>query len=89
MGVSENMKKMRLTTYDNPYDPFDDFPMWLAEDIRLARKYDRPETSRYLARICKSSYELSDADQLLALESAIDEIISLDPKTYKKVYKTS
>lgn len=81
------MKKIRLTTTDNPYDPFDDFDLWLAEDIRLARKLDRPETCRYLARVCYSSNELSDADQLIALESAIDEIVSLDSQTYKKVSK--
>jgi len=83
------MKKVRISTTDNPYDPFDDFDMWLAEDIRLARLNDRPETCRYLARLCYSSYELSDADQAIALEQAIDEIVSLDPKTYKKVFKSS
>lgn len=81
------MYRVALTTYDNPYNPIDEYDLWLAEDMRLARLKDRQETSRLRARLTYSSPELSDADQLIAEETAIDEIVSFDPKTYKKVTK--
>ena len=45
-------------------------------------------TCAYLARITKSSDELSEADEESAIESAIDEIINLNVLgIYKKVTK--
>lgn len=58
-----------LTTIDNPFDPFTQFDEWYAWDE--AAGY---HTSAYLARIVRTSDELSDADQDLAIEQAIDEI---------------
>lgn len=59
-----------LTTVDNPYDPFTQFPDWYAYDE--ASGY---HTSGFLARIVKSSDELSEADQQAELDRAIDEIV--------------
>lgn len=59
-----------LTTVDNPYNPFDDFKEWLAWDE--ANGYF---TTSFLGRIVNSSHELSDADQDIAIELAIDEIV--------------
>lgn len=59
-----------LSTIDNPFNPFTHWDDWLAYDH--ANHY---YTSEYLARIVKTSDELSDADQDLALEDAIDEIV--------------
>lgn len=59
-----------LTTYDNPHDPFDDYPAWYSYDISSG--YHTPS---FLARIVKTSHEMSDADQELAIELAIDEIV--------------
>jgi len=71
----------RLTTTDNPYDPFSQFAEWWTEDHRLG--YDTPN---YLARIVRTSDELSEADNDEAIESAIDEIIKEhDGGIYKKV----
>jgi len=64
--VAEHM----LTTVDNPYDPFTQFDEWYAFDV--AAGYN---TSAFLARIVKTSTELSEADQSLAIEEAIDEIV--------------
>lgn len=58
-----------LTTIDNPFNPFIQFDEWYAWDE--AAGY---HTSAYLARIVRTSDELSDADQDLAMELAIDEI---------------
>lgn len=59
-----------LTTIDNPYDPFTQFDEWYEFDV--AAGYN---TTSFLARIVKTSTELSEADQSLAIEDAIDEIV--------------
>lgn len=59
-----------LTTIDNPYDPYSQWDDWYAFDE--AAGY---HTSGLLARIAKTSHELSDTDQDLAISLAIDEII--------------
>lgn len=77
------MEQPMLTTIDNPFDPFTQFDEWQAYDE--AKGY---YTCAYLARIALSSDELSDADEELAIEEAIDEIIKLNILgIYKKVYK--
>lgn len=60
-----------LTTVDNPFDPFTRFEEWLAYDTKLG--YDTPGM---LARITKISNDLSEPDQALAVQSAIDEIVT-------------
>ena len=74
-----------LTTFDNPYDPFDDFTSWLLFDNE--KGYN---TCNYLARIAKTSDELSDQENNKEIERAIDEIIYYDPfNMYKKVKRNS
>lgn len=60
-----------LTTVDNPFDPFTQFDEWLSYDHQLG--YDTPSL---LARLTFSSDELSEADEQLAIQNAIDEIVS-------------
>ena len=70
-----------LTTADNPFDPFTQFDEWLRFDE--SKGYN---TCAYLARIAKTSDELSETDQNLAIQSAIDEIIRMNVLgIYKKV----
>lgn len=59
-----------LTTVDNPHDPFTDYDGWYAFDFRMGY-----HTPGLLARIVVTSDELSDADQSLAIQQAIDEIV--------------
>lgn len=59
-----------LTTVDNPFDPFDAPDPWEAWDQRAGYN-----TISFLSRVLVSSDEMSDADQRLALEQAIDEIV--------------
>lgn len=59
-----------LTTVDNPYDPFTQFDEWDAEDRRLGYF-----TSSLLARVTITSDDLSEVDQDLDIERAIDEIV--------------
>lgn len=67
------MADTMLTTIDNPYDPYTHFDEWYTYDI--TKGYD---TCGYLARIAKTSDELSEADQEVALDQAKQEIISMN-----------
>src|SRR3954470_4520961 len=59
-----------LTTVDNPFDPFTQFDEWLSWDTNAGY-----HTSGLLARIAFVSDDLSEADQHLAVQDAIDEIV--------------
>lgn len=65
------MVEHMLTTVDNPFDPFTQFEAWFQFDEASGYK-----STAFLARVVKSSYELSEADQSLAIEQAIDEIVT-------------
>ena len=67
------MHQAMLTTFDNPFDPFEDFAEWFAYDLRLGYN-----SCGLLARVMVYSEELSLPDKLLAIESAIDEITRLN-----------
>jgi hypothetical protein len=70
-----------LTTVDNPYDPFTEYDSWAAFDERAG--YHTPQ---FLARIAVTSHDLSDEDQSLAIESAIEEIVQQNVTgMYRKV----
>ena len=60
-----------LTTVDNPFDPFTRFDEWLAYDTKMGYN-----TAAFLGRIAKVSNELSEPDQMLAIQDAIDEIVN-------------
>lgn len=59
-----------LTTVDNPYDPWTQWDEWFAWDA--AAGYHTPGL---LARVARTSDDLSEADQSLAIQQAIDEIV--------------
>jgi len=59
-----------LSTVDNPFNPFTQWDDWYQFDT--SHDYN---TSAFLARVTRTSNELSDADQDLAIEQAIDEIV--------------
>lgn len=67
------MPNSMLTTIDNPHNPFIKFDEWLAFDE--SKGY---YTNEYLARVTKGGYELSEADDDLAQELAIDEILRIN-----------
>lgn len=59
-----------LTTIDNPYDPFTQWDEWYMWDLNAGY-----HTPGLLARISKSSPDLSDVDEYNAIQDAIDEIV--------------
>lgn len=75
----------RLTTFDNPYDPFDQFVLWFLFDEEKGYR-----SCAYLARIARTSDMLSDEENNREIERAIDEIIRFDFRNiYKKVKRSA
>ena len=70
-----------LSTVDNPFDPFDQFDSSYQFDV------DKGYNScAYLARIARTSDQLSDKENDDEVERAIDEIIKYDfMNVYRKV----
>ena len=78
------MRRCALTTFDNPFDPFEQFDQWFLFDTE--KGYN---SCAYLARIARTSDQLSDVENNDEIERAIDEIIRMDfMNIYKKVTKT-
>jgi hypothetical protein len=74
-----------LTTVDNPFDPFTRFDEWLEYDIMMGYN-----TSAFLDRVSKVSSDLSEPDQALAIQVAIDEIVQENVSgMWRKVSKDS
>ena len=79
------MSNCMLTTIDNPFDPFDQFDSWYQFDCD--KGYN---CCSYLARIARTSDQLSDKENSIEIERAIDEIIMYDfLNIYKKVKRNS
>ena len=70
-----------LTTFDNPFDPFDDFLSWWLFDIEMGYN-----TCSLLARICRDSEDFSTLEEDADRVRAIDDIVDNDfLNIYKKV----
>jgi len=75
------MRYCAITTIDNPYDPFDNFDEWFLFDSE--KGYN---SCAYLARIARTSDQLSEEENSREVERAIDEILEYDfTGLYKKV----
>lgn len=73
--------RFMLTTVDNPYDPYTQYDQWDAWDRQAGYC-----TASYVARVVRTSEESSEADQLFALNVAMEEILKYDPlEVYIKV----
>lgn len=82
-------KMVRITTTDNPFNPFTEWDEWYFYD--LSKGYS---TCERLDRLSNTSSELSDELNNEELEKAIDQLIELGAVgkdgtivDYKKVYK--
>ena len=72
-----------LTTFDNPFDPFEDFTSWFLYDVE--KGYN---TCSYIARIVNEDDSATEKETKEEIERAIDEIIKYDfMNIYKKVTK--
>ena len=76
-------KSCMLTTFDNPFDPFEQFTSWFLFDTE--KGYN---SCSYLARIARISDQFTEEENDKEIERAIDEIIKYDFRNiYKKVTK--
>lgn len=72
--------KARLTTVDNPYNPFTQIDEWEQFDLLNHNTYS------LLARIAKTSDSMTDEENEKEVDRAMDEIVLFDPqKIYMKV----
>lgn len=70
-----------ITTIDNPYDPFKQFTPWFLFDTE--KGYN---SCAYVSRIARTSDQLSDEENEIEIERAIDEIIKYDfMNVYRKI----
>ena len=77
--------RFALTTFDNPYDPFEQFTQWFMFDEEKGY-----HTTAYLGRIARTSDQLSDEENNKEVERAIDEIIRYDfQNIYRKITSKS
>lgn len=67
------MSESMLTTVDNPYNPFTQFDEWNQWDQEAGYN-----TLSFQARIVVTSDELSEADQEVAIDNAINEIVEIN-----------
>ena len=85
--MENSIKKVEpcmLTTFDNPYSPFDQFDEWLQFD----NLHDYG-TCEFLARFCFTSDSLSENENSRIIEETIDDIVKNDPrKIYIKVHES-
>ncbi len=83
--TNEEPIEYMLTTVDNPFNPFTEFDEWFAFDRQMG--YNTPS---FLDRIAKVSDDISQPDQLLAIQHAIDEIVEENVSgMWRKVSKES
>lgn len=61
------MAKCALTTIDNPFNPFEQFVPWFLFDEEKGY-----HSCAYLGRIARTSDQLTDAENDLEVERAID-----------------
>ena len=77
-------KECKLSTIDNPFDPFEQFDDWLRFDED--KGYN---CCSYLARIAKLTDDMTPNEEDVEIERAIDEILTLNPTgLYKKVTRS-
>lgn len=79
------MAQHMLTTVDNPYNPFTQFDQWNTWDVQNGY-----HTLAFQARVVHTALDLSEADESVAIEYAIDEIVNENVTgVYRKVPEPS
>lgn len=71
-----------LTTFDNPFNPFDDFDRWYKEDILLGHN-----CCGLLGRTAFTSELFSDEVNEKNIDEAMKIIVQSDPMIFKLVTK--
>lgn len=75
------MVRCFLTTFDNPYSPYEQFEQWYQYD--MDHGYN---SSGLLMRLAETSSQFTDNENAYEIERAIDRIVAVDPtNNYKKL----
>ena len=73
-----------LTTFDNPYDPFEEFTLWDLYDKQMGYN-----TSERLMRLANITDDMSEVEINAEVDRAMDRLIEIDfTNTFIKKYKT-
>lgn len=78
-----NEEEFMLTTFDNPFNPFDDFIAWYKFDMLLGH-----DCCGTLAREAATSEVFSDAVNEKYIREAADRICTEEPMIYRKVFRS-
>ena len=74
---------VRITTIDNPYDPFTEFDKWFDFDVEKGYY-----TCSKLARLSNITEDMTDKELIEEEQRAINRLIEIDPlDIYKKIKK--
>lgn len=76
-------EEFMLTTFDNPFNPFDDFDIWWKTDLRLGH-----DCCGLLAREAATSNNFSDEVNEEEIARAAKEICKSFPFIYRIVYRS-
>ena len=71
--------EIMLTTYDNPFNPFENFEAWWKEDLRLGH-----DCCGTLAKVAGWNDVVSDAVNEVEVLRAIDEVVATEPTINRK-----
>lgn len=75
------MEQYNLTTVDNPFNPFENFKEWFLFDVE--KGYN---SCSMVDRVANLSDGMSETEEILERNRAIDRIIEIDPLgVYTKV----
>lgn len=75
------MVRCFLTTFDNPYSPYEEFEKWYQYDVDHGYN-----SSGLLMRIAETSSQFTDNENAYEIERAIDKIVIADPaNNFKKL----
>lgn len=75
------MVRCFLTTFDNPYSPYEQFEEWYRYDTDHGYN-----SSGLLMRLAETSSQFTDNENAYEIEKAIDRIVAVDPQNiYKKL----
>ena len=75
------MVRCFLSTFDNPYNPYDQFEQWYQYD--MDHGYN---SSGLLMRLAQTSSQFTDNENAYEIEKAINKIVANDPTNiYKKL----
>lgn len=83
MSKKETEIGVWLSTKDNPYDPCDQYDEW-----KLYDKLHNHDCEELVARFANCSDQLTNVENLVEIENAIDSIIAIDLENkYIKIKK--